>query len=107
MTLVPLNPARLNNFWYARGGHPTVIVFVHGIFSNSRSCWLTTASAKPIFWPDLILSDPRVPDPSIFLAGYETDLDAGDFPVSQCARDIMDALRRPEIDGTRPALESN
>jgi pimeloyl-ACP methyl ester carboxylesterase len=106
MTLAPLDPDRRNNFWYSRGSHPTVIVFLHGIFSDSRSCWKNTSRTPSVLWPDLILADQRIADPSIYLAGYHTALNAGDFPVSQCAREVFDALRRPESDGTPPVLDS-
>jgi len=106
MTLVPLDPDRINNFWYSRGSHATVIVFLHGIFSDSRGCWKNTTHALPVFWPDLVLSDHRFGDPSMYLAGYHTALDAGDFPLAQCARQVFDALRRPEADGTAPAIDA-
>jgi hypothetical protein len=31
---------RHNNFWYSRTDSDRVLVFVHGIFSDSRTCWL-------------------------------------------------------------------
>lgn len=60
-----------------------------------------------MFWPDLICGDGRLGEPSIYLAGYYTAMDAGDFPVAQCAREVLDALRRPEIDGRPPVLNSS
>ena len=31
---------RKYNFWYGRGDRTSAVVFVHGIFSDSRDCWL-------------------------------------------------------------------
>ena len=60
-----------NNFWYVRPQSDVVVVFLHGIFSNSRSCWLYKGSrtTKPVFWPDLVRTDKRLGEPSIYLAG--------------------------------------
>ena len=105
LTPLPIPPDRNNNFWYAYNDSDTVIVFVHGIFSNSRSCWLHTEPGPPVFWPDLIRIDPRFEAPSIYLSGYYTAIDAGDFPIDQCAREVLEALQRPDVSGAAPALE--
>lgn len=98
---------RLNNFWYEYNDSETVLVFVHGIFSDSHSCWLRQQAHVTSFWPDLVTKDPRLRQSSIYLAGYPTEFDSGDFPVAQCAREIIDALQRPEIDGQPPVLTFN
>jgi pimeloyl-ACP methyl ester carboxylesterase len=99
---------RRNNFWHSHTDSDTVIVFVHGICADSRTCWLHhgAPSGKDVFWPDLIAGDQRFGHLSIFLAGYYTGLEAGDFPMAQCAREVLDALKRPEIDGTPPPMQS-
>jgi len=100
---------RENNFWYVRTQSDTVIVFLHGIFSSSKTCWLYSGpkASQPVFWPDLVRHDLRFANPSIYLGGYHTKLDAGDFPITQCARQVFEALQRPEADGTRPVLDSS
>jgi hypothetical protein len=80
------------------------MVFVHGIFSDSRSCWLFEDSTHRVFWPDLVKNDHRFGNVSIYLAGYHTQLDAGDFPLAQCAREIRESLARTEADGTSPVI---
>jgi hypothetical protein len=104
----PAPEARQNNFWHAHTNSDTVFVFIHGIFSDSHDCWLfkDPAGQRTVFWPDLIRADTRLGGPSIYLAGYHTALDAGDFPVDQCAREVSDALQRPEEDGRPPVLAS-
>ena len=66
---LPIPDGRDNNFWYVYNNSNTVVVFVHGIFSNSRTCWLHTGSGLSVFWPDLIRADPRFEAPSIYLGG--------------------------------------
>lgn len=101
---LPMPLDRPNNFWYVRQSAHTAFVFLHGIFSDSRSCWLSSG-ARPVFWPDLVRTDPRLGAPSVYLAGYYTALDAGDFSVAQCAREVIDALGRPETDGAPAVLD--
>jgi pimeloyl-ACP methyl ester carboxylesterase len=98
---------RLNNFWHTYNGSNTVFIFIHGIFSDSHSCWRhgNPRDREQVFWPDLIRSDRRLGGPSIYLAGYYTAFDAGDFPVAQCAREVLDALRRPDVDDRLPVLD--
>jgi len=110
----PLTPESLsmpqdrpNNFWYFRNHSGVVVVFVHGIFSDSRSCWLfeEPSSQLRVFWPDLVRADPRLGAPSIYLAGYYTGVDSGDFSVAQCARQVFEALERPGVDGSPAVLD--
>ena len=87
---LPTPTGRANNFWYVRNDSRTAIVFVHGIFSDSRGCWLSSESGsdEATFWPDLIRADPRIGKPAIYLAGFHTSLEAGDFSIAQCAREV-------------------
>jgi hypothetical protein len=105
---LPTPPERINNFWYLRRNPARVLVFVHGIFSDSRGCWLfeDIDSMRRVFWPDIVSGDRRLGDVSIFLAGYYTALDAGNFPTTQCAREVFEALQREDTDGTPPVLDA-
>src|SRR5215510_2543535 len=109
----PLTPKSLptprdlpNNFWYLHNESPTVIVFVHGIFSESRGCWLfqDTQTGERVFWPDLIREDKRLDSPSIYLAGYPTKIFEGDYPISQCAREVLERLKMVDLNGNPPAI---
>ena len=103
----PAAADRVNNYWYSRG-NPTTFVFVHGIFSDSRSCWLyhDKPTNRRVYWPDLVLEDSRLGSPSIYLAGYYTAIDSGDFSLRDCAREVFEALQRPERDGSAPVLDA-
>ena len=90
---------RLDNRWYLCTDSGTVFVFVHGLFAESRTCWLYQsrhAQRPDVFWPDLVTKDPRFGNPSIFLAGYETGIHSGEFLISECAQQVHQALSRPQ-----------
>jgi hypothetical protein len=84
-----LNGLQDNSRWYHRTCSPTVFVFVHGLLSNSTSCW---TSAAGVFWPDLIKQDAAFDGASIFLGGYYTAVDSGQYDVAQCADELFEAL---------------
>lgn len=102
---VHLPAAGTNNVWYYRGSGDTVVVFVHGIFSDSRACWLRE-DPPPQYWPALLRADSRFGDASIYLGGFYTQVDAGDFDLADCAQELLSALKRPAADGTASVLSS-
>jgi pimeloyl-ACP methyl ester carboxylesterase len=95
---------RENNRWYQDRGTDSALIFVHGIFSDSRSCWLRE-EATPVYWPDLVFRDRRFNGYSIYLGGYYTALDAGPFKVQHCADDLFRALARSDGPGIKSAFE--
>jgi hypothetical protein len=98
---LPMPHNQVNNSWYVKNLSETVFVFIHGIFSDSRSSWLyyDRQSGRRVFWPDLVRTDPRFNSPSIFLAGFDTRMDSGDFAISDCSAQVFNALERQNIDG--------
>jgi hypothetical protein len=96
-----LPPAGENNVWFHCGNGDTAFIFVHGIFSDSRSCWLHSGQGNDpdIYWPELIRTDPRLGPASIFLAGYYTAVDAADYDLGNCAHEVFSALQRTDIEG--------
>ncbi len=78
--------------WIRQGEPDTVIVFIHGLLSNGRDCWMAQNGA---YWPDLLQNDADAPLASIFVAEYYTAVDSGRFDVPQCARSVFDSLREP------------
>jgi hypothetical protein len=88
-----------NNTWYEHNDHHVVLVFVHGVLSDSESCW----TAKDCtFWPWLILNDVRFGRPSIFLGGYHSKLADGRYDINDCAKELYDALTRRDEHGGFP-----
>lgn len=81
--------------WYRPSPANTVIVFVHGILSDSRSAWLTTGSPCA-FWPAIVASDvQRLGRPAIFLGGYDSGADAGSANVRDVAEQLYASLAVP------------
>ncbi|MEW5931591.1 MAG: alpha/beta hydrolase [Gemmatimonadota bacterium] len=85
------------NIWYRYKDSNTVVVFVHGIFSNIRDCWHykdSTNPARSAYWPEMISRDAEFADAGIFLAGYYTAPGSRAYDIPQSAADIHDALVR-------------
>lgn len=96
-----------NNRWYHYNDSDAVIVFVHGVLSDSRGCWLSqdAESTQPVcYWPELIRSDPRFNGIGIFLAGYHTAVDSGDFPIQQCANEVYSYLKTADPQAHLPVM---
>ncbi len=105
---LPMPDGRVNNFWYVDQGADTVVVFVHGIFSSSRSCWLfkDAATGRTVFWPDLVRTDPRLGGPDIYLGGYYTSVDSADYSLTDCATELRDAMQRQETGHARTPYDA-
>jgi hypothetical protein len=83
-----------NNVWYRYSSSDTTIVFVHGVLSDSRSCWLHTSEVVGSYWPEMIEDDPNFDDVGIFLGGYYTSVDAGRSEIRNAADELLAGLRR-------------
>jgi pimeloyl-ACP methyl ester carboxylesterase len=102
-----LPPVGLNNFWYRYAGDDLALVFVHGVLSDSRSCWLHCEANDPsVYWPALISTDPRLPNMSIYMGGYYTAVDSGPYEVSACSAELFHALGRPDEQGRPSVLDA-
>ncbi|MFZ6778198.1 AAA family ATPase [Undibacterium sp. Ji83W] len=97
-----LDEQPLNNFWVECNEGNTIFVFVHGFFSNSRKCW---TSKNGTFWPNLISSDTRFDKPSIYMAGYYTDVDSTSYDISDCANEIFDSISSIGLNNRPAPLE--
>ncbi len=107
---LPIPRDRLRNFWYVPPAHgsDTVFVFLHGINSDSRSCWLHAdpLPERRVFWPDLVRNDSRLGHPSIYMAGYLTNPEAGRYGIADCAQEVLHALEAPDAGGWPPVIAS-
>ncbi|WP_265168505.1 AAA family ATPase [Pseudomonas solani] len=93
-----------NNTWHQYNEHcDTGVIFVHGFFSSTNSCWMNPKNK--IFWPDILKTDSRIPEISIFLGGYFTDVDSGSYGIRECANELFDSLRRKSSCGKRAPIE--
>lgn len=94
----------MNNTWHSvNEDSNTVVVFVHGFFSNAESCWKN--KDKSLFWPDLLLQDQRFPPLSIFLGGYYTAVNSGQYGIANCADELFGHLQRDSPEGYQSALK--
>lgn len=87
--------------WYEVNKSNTVIVFIHGLFSDSTKCWTSKCN---VFWPDLILKDKRIFKPSIFLAEFYTEAVSNDYGISECAKEVHSQLMRKDENGNFPPI---
>jgi pimeloyl-ACP methyl ester carboxylesterase len=97
-----------NNIWHTDRKSDHVLVFVHGVLSDSRGCWYRepTGAFPGVYWPDLVRDDGRFSNFSIYLGGYTTKVDSGRYEVSDCAVELFNGLRdREEGDRARSVLE--
>lgn len=90
--------------WYLDRETDSVLIFVHGIFSDNRSCWLNEGPPR-VYWPDLVSRDRRFDRYSIYLGGYFTALDAGAFKVQHCADQLYRALGRTDRPDSQSVLQ--
>jgi pimeloyl-ACP methyl ester carboxylesterase len=106
MTVSPPPPEiGSNNLWYLLNDSPSAIVFVHGILSDSRSCWLSTHGGQTTYWPQLVSADPRLQHPAVFLGGFYTAVDAGAYNINDCAKELLNGLMVPDVHLHRTPLE--
>lgn len=106
MTTDNLPPPDTNNLWYCHHESDEVLVFVHGILSDSLNCWLARDKhGTPVaYWPSLIASDSRFRNIGIYLGGYHTSVNSGDFPIQQCAAELLSFFKTTDSHGRPPVL---
>ncbi len=96
-----------NNLWFHDTDSDAVLVFVHGVMSDSRSAWLHDDPNDPTmnrYWPKLIRLDDRFENIPIYLAGYDTRVDSGDYPFRDCANQVFTALGRTDANRHPPVM---
>ena len=108
-TLPPPNPRiEDNKGWYANPDAETTIVFVHGIHSDSRGCWLREPS-KPeetaAYWPEIVSADPTFQGVGVFLGGYFTGVDSGKYGLADCADELLRSLTDTKSPARAPVLK--
>lgn len=84
------------NSWVHQTNSNTVVVFIHGLISDSVACW---TSKNKTFWPKLLAEDSLFGNAATFVASYETNLSSGGYDIDQSALAVLDELR------VRPAGE--
>ena len=115
LTLADIAPHRpepnVNNIWYktrdkdAVRDKNAVIVFVHGILSDSRDAWAHKGNdGSIVYWPELLREDATFGDYSIFLGGYYTAADSRNFGLGDAARQLFKELSSKQ-EKLKPVLD--
>lgn len=81
-----------NNTWINSTTSRCVVVFVHGILSDSNA-WRNKKAGT--YWPAMLSEDPQFEDASVFVGGYTAGLGAGLYDVYAAANDVLANLRSP------------
>ena len=93
-----------NKLWFrsSRGG--SVIIFVHGVLSDFRNCWMYNDKERSAYWPSLIVKDPRFRGVGVYLGGYYTSVDAGSYDLRNSADELFNGLQRKSKEGELAVL---
>lgn len=74
--------------WFRETESDTVVIFIHGLLSNTHECWTNTETGS--FWPTLLATKPdiqqtqRTPalsDISIYTFEYPTTINSGSYSI--------------------------
>jgi tetratricopeptide (TPR) repeat protein len=95
------DPGKNNVFFRICPNSDVVMIFVHGVLSDSRGCWGRNYGGQEVYWPALICEDPRLNGISIFLAGYETAIDSGSSTVRDASKTVWTAISESFTDKKR------
>ena len=102
--------AGVNNVWYCLNTSDTAVVFVHGLHSDSRGAWMHQTKAgedAENYWPHLVAKDQSLGAPSIFLAGFYTDIHSGGYGMAEAAEELFSHLNTPLGDQPAPITKKN
>src|SRR5689334_5557086 len=85
------------NQWFKHNkDSDTHVIFVHGIFSSSDTCWRNESNGA--YWPSLVASDDALGHPSVFLADYPTTLETVNYDIKDAITTLHDDLVAPRSD---------
>jgi putative serine esterase DUF676 len=105
------DPARLpdagHNVWYCANDSDTVVVFVHGLHSDNVTAWKGLApqdADSASYWPSLVLIDANLRQPSVYLAGFYTEIGGTEYGMNDAANELYSVLATPS--GTQPPVLS-
>jgi len=89
-------PQSATKIWHCANASDTVVVFVHGLHSSTRSAWLRqpqSTGGQQVYWPNLVLSDANLKQPSIYLASFYTSLQATGYGMDDAADELFAQLK--------------
>ncbi len=83
--------------WYCLTDSDTAVVFIHGLGSSNATAWQSEevgSDGRKPYWPQLVLDDDRLGQPSVFLASFFTAIDSGSYGFERAAEDVFADLRQ-------------
>lgn len=80
--------------WLRNHSSNTVVVFLHGLMSDSEKCWLNPNGN--IYWPDLLIGDARFNGIDIYMASFFTSIDSNDYSIQDCADEVISDLSQTD-----------
>lgn len=84
-----------DSHWERDTGSPKVIIFVHGLFSESPRAW----SSKDAYWPDLLKEDPGFEGWDILMANWYSTFLSAEHNIERVAKSLDEELRKFLGDG--------
>jgi pimeloyl-ACP methyl ester carboxylesterase len=80
--------------WKHKSENSTVVIFIHGLFSSTESCWTHENGTK---WPELVANDPRLRGIGVYEFEYKTDFDAGNYSISDIANELHQEILNDKL----------
>lgn len=80
--------------WLRNHSSNTVVIFLHGLMSDSEKCWLNPNGN--IYWPDLLIGDARFNGIDIYMASFFTSIDSNDYSIQDCADEVISDLSQTD-----------
>lgn len=74
-------PANMEGRWVRQSKNGRAIIFIHGLFSTSKSAWL----GKGGWWPDLVTNEEALQDYGIYLFDYDTSINSVYYSLGDAA----------------------
>lgn len=78
-----------------QGSGDCAVIFIHGVLSNGEKCW---THENGTYWPDLLVQDDALGDPSIFAYTYETGIFSADYNLDDVVADFRERIRNAGIE---------
>lgn len=76
----------MNGEWLRRPEFGVTVVFVHGVLSSGKTCWL---NPNGTYWPTLVLDDEKSRGVGVYVFSYRTDFFCRNYHLG----DAVDALK--------------
>jgi hypothetical protein len=67
-----------------KGSGDCAVIFIHGVFSDGDKCWTRDNGT---YWPDLLVRDDSLGDPSVLVYTYESDIFSADYDLDDVVAD--------------------